>query len=290
LDEARANRIDNQIETTFKTFQALTVSCARCHDHKFDAISQRDYYALFGILQSSRFIHRSIEATNKNAAVLRRMDDLRGQIRQAVATQWRTLSGDAGSYLKAARELFVAGAPGWLPTMQPDQTFHDFGRNGYEGWQIEGEAFSHGPVSLSVINTFFVAANPENGPNLNTGATTTMACSHPIGKIAPGEPATLIQDGHRHRGTLTSRRFTLSHRYMQCRIAGDGNDQTALEVIVDGNVAARGPVEILISSAPSPSISVHGGERPLSFDWLTDGLIPSTATLAWARSLLATNL
>ena len=36
--------LDNQIDVVSKTFQGLTVSCARCHDHKFDAISARDYY------------------------------------------------------------------------------------------------------------------------------------------------------------------------------------------------------------------------------------------------------
>ena len=45
---------DSQIDVAMKAFQGLTVSCARCHDHKFDAISQRDYYALAGIFESSR--------------------------------------------------------------------------------------------------------------------------------------------------------------------------------------------------------------------------------------------
>ncbi|GIW79335.1 MAG: hypothetical protein KatS3mg105_1142 [Gemmatales bacterium] len=49
-----ADRIDNQIDVFSKTFLALTVSCARCHDHKFDPISTQDYYALAGFLQSSR--------------------------------------------------------------------------------------------------------------------------------------------------------------------------------------------------------------------------------------------
>ena len=35
-------------------FSALTISCARCHDHKFDAFSQADYYALAGIFRSSQ--------------------------------------------------------------------------------------------------------------------------------------------------------------------------------------------------------------------------------------------
>ena len=49
-----AMRIDNQIDVFSKSFLGLTVSCARCHDHKFDAISTKDYYALAGYLQSSR--------------------------------------------------------------------------------------------------------------------------------------------------------------------------------------------------------------------------------------------
>lgn len=49
-----AGRIDNQIDVMSKTFLALTIACARCHDHKFDAISTKDYYALSGFLQSSR--------------------------------------------------------------------------------------------------------------------------------------------------------------------------------------------------------------------------------------------
>lgn len=49
----QAIRIDNQIDVFSKTFLGLTVSCARCHEHKFDAISTADYYALTGFLQSS---------------------------------------------------------------------------------------------------------------------------------------------------------------------------------------------------------------------------------------------
>ncbi|MFM2166632.1 MAG: hypothetical protein RIS79_1003, partial [Verrucomicrobiota bacterium] len=44
---------ENQIDTVTKAFQALTVSCARCHNHKFDAISQADFYSLYGIFTST---------------------------------------------------------------------------------------------------------------------------------------------------------------------------------------------------------------------------------------------
>ena len=46
--------INDRIDTVTKAFQALTVSCSRCHDHKFDPIPQTDYYAMRGIFTSSR--------------------------------------------------------------------------------------------------------------------------------------------------------------------------------------------------------------------------------------------
>jgi Protein of unknown function (DUF1553)/Protein of unknown function (DUF1549)/Planctomycete cytochrome C len=49
-----ADCVDNQIDVMTKAFLGLTVGCARCHDHKFDAISTKDYYALANILKSSR--------------------------------------------------------------------------------------------------------------------------------------------------------------------------------------------------------------------------------------------
>lgn len=48
-----ADIMDNQIDVFGKSFLGLTVSCARCHDHKFDAISTADYYAMTAYLQSS---------------------------------------------------------------------------------------------------------------------------------------------------------------------------------------------------------------------------------------------
>jgi hypothetical protein len=46
--------VDNQIDVLGKTFLGLTIACARCHDHKFDPLTSKDYYALAGCLQSSR--------------------------------------------------------------------------------------------------------------------------------------------------------------------------------------------------------------------------------------------
>jgi hypothetical protein len=45
--------VNDQIDVTSKAFLGLTVSCARCHDHKFDPIPQKDYYSLYGVFANS---------------------------------------------------------------------------------------------------------------------------------------------------------------------------------------------------------------------------------------------
>ncbi len=53
-EQFRVDQIDEQIDATSRGVLGLTVACARCHDHKFDPIPQRDYYALAGIFRSTR--------------------------------------------------------------------------------------------------------------------------------------------------------------------------------------------------------------------------------------------
>ena len=52
--QLRFDVIDEQLDTLGRAVLGQTVGCARCHDHKFDPIPQRDYYALAGILASTR--------------------------------------------------------------------------------------------------------------------------------------------------------------------------------------------------------------------------------------------
>jgi hypothetical protein len=52
---------EDQIDNLGRTFLGLTINCARCHDHKFDPISQHDYYALYGFFSSTRYPRPGIE-------------------------------------------------------------------------------------------------------------------------------------------------------------------------------------------------------------------------------------
>jgi hypothetical protein len=47
--------LEDAIDTTGRAFLGLTLRCARCHDHKFDPLTQEDYYALFGFFASTQF-------------------------------------------------------------------------------------------------------------------------------------------------------------------------------------------------------------------------------------------
>ena len=79
----------------------LTVSCARCHDHKFDAISQKDYYSLFGTLYGARPTQRATDdpallETNRDALAA-----LKEEIRDGLADAWLEAAGTVGARLLA---------------------------------------------------------------------------------------------------------------------------------------------------------------------------------------------
>ena len=51
--------VDEQLTVTGKAFLSMTIGCARCHDHKFDPIPTRDYYALAGIFKSTKTLNHA---------------------------------------------------------------------------------------------------------------------------------------------------------------------------------------------------------------------------------------
>jgi hypothetical protein len=55
-DPKRLDQYDDRIDTLTRGFLGLTVACARCHDHKFDPISTKDYYGLAGIVASTAYV------------------------------------------------------------------------------------------------------------------------------------------------------------------------------------------------------------------------------------------
>ena len=83
--EAMANIID----TVGKGFLGTTVACAQCHDHKLDAVPQKDYYALAGIFMSTRWGVRSLDAVDPNVTTIAELRRIKQAIRAEIAASWQ---------------------------------------------------------------------------------------------------------------------------------------------------------------------------------------------------------
>ncbi len=109
LLEDEAERTDNQVDVFSRAFLGLSTGCARCHDHKFDPISTRDYYALVGILKSSRYDFAAIDAPEKSQALVREITEvdrtLVPQLLQRTAAMVRAQAEQLPRTLLAARAV-----------------------------------------------------------------------------------------------------------------------------------------------------------------------------------------
>ncbi|MEM7784837.1 MAG: DUF1549 domain-containing protein, partial [Planctomycetota bacterium] len=117
LEEAMT--IDNQIDVMSKTFLGLTVACARCHDHKFDAISAEDYYALSGFLQSSRRQEAMLDPGRKIEKAFEKIQRLKTEANRLTASMIAEIRGMdqdlLAEYLHASMVLLRKN-PSWLRT------------------------------------------------------------------------------------------------------------------------------------------------------------------------------
>lgn len=73
----RQNELDDFANTTSTTFIGLTLGCARCHDHKFDPISQKDYYAVQAIFSGVHHGNKEIYPSSVERTKLKSLEDQR---------------------------------------------------------------------------------------------------------------------------------------------------------------------------------------------------------------------
>jgi hypothetical protein len=255
-----ADRIDNQIDVFGKAFLGLTVACARCHDHKFDAISTRDYYALAGYLESSRcqraFLdppERTTEAAGRLAQVQAEARPLAGALTApGLRDQVDRLIGQllAGTVRPAATDPLFAAWTALVeprPETTPEQfakrrtdllrrlqeqraraadaeaagvVFADFRKDTYRDWFVTGDAFGTGPTRAPEVV-------------LRTEQLVPLAEFVPAGVAHSGLVSGKLQ------GALRSRTFVLDKKKIWYRVWGR---QTQINLIIDGYQLIRDPI------------------------------------------------
>ena len=102
ISQDEADRIDNAVDTFGKAFLGLALGCARCHDHKFDAISNEDYYAIAGMLMSSSYRQVPFETVEANREVARRLVAADAEARDRLLPLLAATVGPEGDQLVAA--------------------------------------------------------------------------------------------------------------------------------------------------------------------------------------------
>ena len=152
-----ADRINNIIDVTTKTFQGLTVACARCHDHKFDPIPTTDYYALYSIFESTRFAPTSLLPADLTA----RLDSIRAlktEMRQRLADGWLEELVETPVRQAALRFPPEQDRREELsePVSQESETssfqvLGDFRHGSFDGWFTHEPAFGRGPVMGALV-------------------------------------------------------------------------------------------------------------------------------------------
>ena len=99
--------VDEQIDITTRAFMGLTVSCARCHDHKFDPIPTAEYYSMAGIFRSTQTLYGTKKQQgNRQGSDLIPLDDPENN--KTLAAKNRLLVEETTRKLEAARSRLAS--------------------------------------------------------------------------------------------------------------------------------------------------------------------------------------
>ena len=224
-------RIDNQIDVMTKTFMSLTVSCARCHDHKFDPITQADYYGLSGILRSSRRSRTYLDPGNEIAASRAEVVRMLAQM-EPIVSDTAHLADRARSLpeiLNPLRDALVdRNTPG---AIQSETLFEGFEGDDFGRWEPSGNAFSRGPQKIATVREPFRA-------HFGSGSGMVNTCDD-----RPGG------NGDRDTGSLLSPEFTIAHPEIVFRMSGGRDSRhTCVQLVVDEEVvhSAHGRDDVIL--------------------------------------------
>ncbi len=207
IRQDEANRIDNIIDVTSKTFQGLTVSCAKCHDHKFDPITAADYYAFYGIMESTRFTpldsDLSIEKENTAKALLAIQDYIKQLVFDKVGNQVdKAINAKDNGAIKTPYEYKFLG---------------DFRTSNFGNWRTNGMAFGE-KTSLGT-------------PVINKSSGKLMALNEGVASSRIFDVGIF--------GSLRSPDFVLDSNFIGVRAKGN---QSTIRIIIDNFQLIQNPI------------------------------------------------
>ena len=240
LDE-QVRFTDNQIDVVSKAFLGLTVSCARCHNHKFDAISQRDFYALYGVMASARPATVTVDAPARARAGVEELQGLKARLREVMAATW----------LEAAAEVeqsLLAPDTDWqvqlADEMSPTHPLHPWtelrdksGPTFTASWDRLADTWQESLRTLETrheaySSTWRLGTDAEewfrHGVGLDRGASAAgeFHIAHTGERIVDDIlPAGIYSHSlsSRHSGVLSSPRFAIDGGTLFLRVAGGGD-------------------------------------------------------------------
>ena len=172
--QQRADELSDMVATTGSAFMGLTVGCARCHDHKFDPISQQDFYALTAVFQGVFHGERPMRPANREAierelaGPKRRVAEIDAalapfEVRSALGRTVLIEEGGEGTAM-----AFSAGTERGQAGDRGDELRLPTPSEGARGWTLSpGARRDVSPWTTAVVGRFRVwvswSANPTHG-------------------------------------------------------------------------------------------------------------------------------
>jgi hypothetical protein len=201
--------VDEQIDVTSQAMLGLTLACARCHDHKFDPVTQRDYYALAGIFMSSETLYgRGPQLQNINPSTLVELPPEAGlpaavaplspaelaRLGREVQALSRSADAVVADVLAARREGRTGNAAGMFVRVQAARDREAGARSDLDQFHADGTPRS---LAMGVLDR----PQPVNSPLLERGEVDQPGETVPRGLVevlcGPDEPRKIAEGSGR---------------------------------------------------------------------------------------------